>query len=136
MPDQEPPPDDRSIDGDARLIRAVSRVRWIVDDGAGGLRVASGAFQDVTDAEGIRGMSVLLEQTLEELGLDYRAVAAEFSDHALVVVTAEVVRDCGLGVIRAPISGPIGGAHGHVLGKKTPGRQSRLARECERLVWP
>ena len=136
MAEEVSPLDDLSIGNDARLIRALSRSKWIVDDGSGGLRPASGGFQDVTDAEGVKGMSVFMEDVLTELGLDHTAVQVEFNEHALVVITAGLVRECGLGVVRAPRPGPAGPAHAHVIGKKTPGKQNRLARDCERLVWP
>lgn len=136
MSQGDTPLDDPTIANDARLIRAVSRARWIVDDGEGGKRPASGAFQDLTDAHGTRGMSVYIEEVLHELGLDHHAVLEVFDEHALVVLTAGLVRDCGLGVVHAPIDGPIGPAHAHATGRKTPGMQNRLARESERLIWP
>jgi hypothetical protein len=131
------PPDDDSIGGDERLVRRISPL-WAVPDGAGGTRVASAAFQDLTDDSGTTALSVHRLSLLDSQGLTPVDLLADFDGYGLVAFKAAEARQLGLGVVPAelPDEGPAGMAHAHVHGKKTKPIKSALAKNCERLVWP
>ena len=129
--------DDGGIEGTTRLLRRIPP-QWRVPDGEGGLRPASGAFQDVRDETGTKALSVYIETVLRLSGLTPEDVIDGMPGYGLVAFTAERARELGLGVVTAPRDdqGPIGVAHAHVFGKKTGAIQGALARDCDRVIWP
>lgn len=85
---------------------------WIVDDGQGGERVSSAAFQDKG-----RGMSVALSVTLDELGLPYAAAVESFEGYGLLQYEVAWIRSMKLEVERSPTEAEPW--HGDVTGTKT-----------------
>jgi len=136
MTGARPSPEDESIADAAFLLRTINP-RWIISDGAGGWRVASGAFQDLTDPDGTTAMSVYVEEILTSTGRGAANLIASRKGWAVVAITAEAVRAFGLSVVRVPIvDDPNGDAHAHVFGKKTGSTQKRLVAAAERRLWP
>ena len=131
------PPDDPDISSDANLLRRI-HPSWIKPDPIAGHRIASGAFQDLTDEDGTRAMSVFVEDRLVELGYSAVDLVAGLPGFGLAAISAGLVRELGLTVTWAPSpkDGPIGEAHAHVHGKKTGSVQRRLAQASERRFWP
>lgn len=132
------PPDDLSIPDDAWLLRRVNPRWFVADTTNGGLRLASGAFQDLTGRDGTRAMSVLVEQNVRELGKSPEDTLTGYEGWGLIAVLAGLVRQCGLTISWAPDprEGAFADAHAHVFGAKTGSVQKKLVAGSERRVWP
>ena len=132
MPLSEPP---RDADGNVaphdhqgiaavdRIIRRISAEHVVEDAKApGGRRLSTLAFQSSTD--GNRGMSVDLEASILEAGLDARAFVTSPRFIASVWFTAGFLRSESLQVGYDPL--PDNPHHGEVWGSFTSGRKRRL----------
>lgn len=110
----------------------------MVSDGAGGFKVASNAFQDVTDESGTTGMSVFVEEVLLQLGLTADDLLSALPVYGLVAIPTDAAREKGLEIVMAPTEneGSLGAAHAHVLGKKTGSIQKFLVAASQVRVWP
>jgi hypothetical protein len=130
------PPDDSSITDETRLLRAIPPEQ-VSDDGS---RPKAGAFQDVTDGRGRRGMSIFFEDLLEEMGLSPEAILELFPGYAIAAITAADARSEDLGVVKAPENHGVMTAHGHVVppagGKFSGGQKKRLSRKWQPVIWP
>jgi hypothetical protein len=112
-----------------------------VDDGTGtgGTRLASGAFQDISDETGATAMSVLVLRKVSELGgAPQDVLSGEWKEWGLVGFPAGVAREKGLRLFWAPSQkeGHYSDAHVHVFGNKSGSVQKRLVEASTRYVWP
>src|SRR5262249_43305892 len=123
--------DDPTIPDEAELWRRIHPKQWERDENLGRVRPVSGAFDDPSDGS---PMSVDLADVHIQLGRGPEAALAGHEGFALALITAGLVRECGLGVARQPLSeNP---AHAVGFGKKTPKIRRRLAREARWVVPP
>jgi hypothetical protein len=131
------PPDDATILGTSTLLRRITP-DWIVPDNAGGTKLSRQAFQDQTADNGIRAMSVFIQERLNELEIPLLELVADHARYGVVGFLAEVARGCNLGVTWAPTpaDGPRGAAHAHVICRKTGSVQARLVAASVRLIEP
>jgi hypothetical protein len=119
------PPDDETITGDSELWRRIPIWHWVADDSVPkGHRPSSAAFDEeemsvVIAAECHGGLPTLLR------GHEAFGVAS---------FTVGDIRERGWGIVRAPDDQLPG--HAHVLGKKTRGKGTSLAKKCHMLVDP
>lgn len=123
------PPDDVTIPNDFTVLRRVG-FDWIREDEGGALRPSRQAFQDLTDSDGTRAMSVYVLERLIELGLDEVAVVDGLPGYAIVKFTVASIRSQGFGIIWRPdpADGIRGEAHAHVICNKSGARQKALVR--------
>lgn len=130
-------PDEATIRDDDRLLRRLTH-HWVVSDGHGGRRLASGTFQDAEDDDGTRAMSVFNERRLLEMGLSAEHVIRGRPGCGLVAVSAGVARELGLTLAWAPAheEGTLSDAHMNVSGAKTGSIRKKLVDASEVLVWP
>lgn len=104
--------DDPSILDTAELWRLV-RPDWQVEDGRGGLRPSSAAFQDPTDGS---PMSVLLADQVKASGRGLKDVLSAFPGYKIASFSAGFARTLDLGIARDPTPQEL--AHAVVAGKK------------------
>jgi hypothetical protein len=131
------PPDDPTIEDQWTLYRRVVPF-WIVPDNAGGTKLSKQAFQDMTDAEGHSAVSVHINEVLAEFGLGALDLVSDFPGYGVAAVQASEVRECDLGVTRAPTDsdGDRGRAHAHINGPKPKSTQRRLADKARIVIAP
>jgi hypothetical protein len=124
----DPPPDDPTISDALALLRRINPL-FMVDDGDGGTRLSSNAFNDMPDQESdVRAVSALVESKVIELGGSAESLVEELPNWGVVAVGVELVRACGLGVVWAPTEreGRFSAAHVHVFGAKSKAVKRRL----------
>lgn len=129
---EEPPPeDDRSISDETDLYRRVPPDHYKVT--ANDVMVREGAFKNFPNPE-LRRMSVVLGDTLAELGRDPSSILEGHSGYGLVAIKAGCVRSEGQAVQRTPLDDEA--AHGDVVGDKPAGRRKRFAKHAEWVIRP
>ena len=102
----------------------------MVDDGNGGLRPSSQAFQDLG-----KGMSVGLTCVLDELGEGPLRVVEDFPGYGLIRYGVGWVKSLSLTVERSPTEAEPW--HGDVVGKKTGSVRTKFANNSsDRVRWP
>jgi hypothetical protein len=122
-------PDDSTIANECRLFRRIS-AQYVTAEGEH-FRISSQAFNNSSDGS---GMSVWLEDTMQELGLS-PADALVGHDHTwLVALTAGNMRHERQGVVRTPE--PAEPAHGEVLGSKASSRRGRIRDQATWAISP
>lgn len=132
---ETPPPDDPDILNDHTVIRRVRR-DWLREE-PDGLRVSRQAFQDLTDTDGSKAMSVYILERLADCDLGPEAVVEGMTGYGYVLLSVAALRDQGFGIVWRPIAeeGLRGQAHAHVVCNKSGGRQKALVR-ASTLVLP
>jgi hypothetical protein len=117
---------DPTITDDDQLLRRVPECQW-VEDGAGGWRPSSAAFNDIE-------LSVDIASTLHALNEPITAPLRGHDGYALVAISAGLARQHDQAVCRDPLhTNP---AHGIVYGKKTNGTRKQLAKNSAWVVPP
>lgn len=120
--------DDTSI-GDATFLYRrvlnnpdppVKQIIW--DDNKKCYRPSSAAFTDHPNGS---PMSVAIDDTLEELGIDPGSILENHKGYLLAKFPAKIARENNQGIARKPLEGDP--AHGEVFGKKTKGVKKALA---------
>lgn len=129
----DPPLDDPRIRDDDLLLRRAPR-DWLATDETPA-RPRKGAFQDIKNDDGSRGMSLYVERILQEHGLFDTDVLQGRSDLGLVALPAAAIRAAGHTLQLVPHDGPLGPAHVEVPGKIKPSSQKKFvaASEVRRL---
>ena len=137
MTDEAIPPDDPSIANTHTVLRRL-HPSWMQKDSSGVRHLQSNAFQDMTDPDGVRAMSMFVEERLIALGRSASDLVQQLDGWGVVAVSVEVVRGCGLTLAWAAntLDGIDGQAHVHVFGKKTGSIQKRLVAASKPIVWP
>jgi hypothetical protein len=110
------------VPDDSYILRRISPLWYVLDEGTGEYRVSSAAFCDLGDA-----MSVGLTVVLDEIGRQPIDVVDGFSGYGLLRFNVSWVRaDLALGVVRSPTDDEPW--HGDVHGRKTDSIRRRFAR--------
>jgi hypothetical protein len=116
------------------LLRIVTTQDWIVPDGSGGYRLASGALKGKKrdDGSGDRVFSMYVERLLEEGGYTGWDVMPGRT-LALAALTAESLRTEELAIDLAPEdeAGEFASAHADVSGSLPDSRRTRLAGKAD-----
>jgi len=121
--------------GETTLLRRI-RHEEVVDDGQGGLRISSQAFDPRPGDEGV--LSVYVEEVLESMGLGATDVLVGHNKFGLIAVATSFVRGRGLTVILRPdgSDGLRGEAHAEVSGNLNHTTRTHLARASDVREWP
>lgn len=139
MPLQPPPRDDagnvtphnhEGIQANDGVIRRVSGQQIVMDEKAGGRRLSSMAFKASTGANA--GMSVDLQQEIEQAGLDARTYVTTPRWTGSLRFEAGPLRAEGFMVGFDPL--PDNPYHGEVWGSFSKDKQKRLRQICEWFV--
>lgn len=127
--------DDETIAGDTLLLRRVPTnpaINVVWDDNLRCWRPSSASFEDHENGS---PMSVVLSDTLEQLGRPMESALSGYeTGFSLAAFPASLARANGQGVARDPI--PEEPAHGVVFGKKTKAISRRLAKGSRWIVPP
>jgi hypothetical protein len=118
MADQQPN-DDPSVPDDSYVLRRIPPGYHVFDAAIDRHRPNSGNFKD-------DDCSVVLSVALREQNRDDLEALTEYPDFLLVKILVGAIRECGLGVVRAPIDSEP--AHGHITGKKSGKKKNKLAK--------
>lgn len=112
--------DDKTIGDHERVLRRISKSDVIMDPNLQRKRPSSACFLqgDGPDSP----VSVYIASEVESEA----AVLAGYPDFFLVSLTVRYLRQLGLGIARDPSSG--GAGHAVIIGRKTHGMQSKLAK--------
>lgn len=113
---------------DSFLYRRVSS-EWYVEDGTGGRRASTAAFQDLRGS-----LSVALSVILEHHDRTPADLIAEFPGYGVYRLSVRFVRSLGLGVISDPTEEEPW--HGSVHGKKTGGVKRQLSTGGDWVLHP
>jgi hypothetical protein len=135
MNPSQAPADTPPIPADAVLWRRIPDFPPFVvpDQNRGGRRVSSAAFAD--DAQGL-STSVYLADVV---GDPHRLLQGRNRGFALVAITAERARACGMEVLRVDPKDPdpdADPAHVYIVGKKTGRVKNCLLAAAGPVVWP
>lgn len=124
------PHDDPDILPEHGIIRRVSEELLVNDEKLGGRRISTFAFNPSSGVNG--GLSVDLQNEIEEAGLDAKAYVTTPQWVGSVRIEAQLLRDEGFIIGSDPIeSNPY---HGEVWGLFTKGKRRRLLAMCEWFV--
>jgi hypothetical protein len=94
----------------------------VVDNGVGGFRISSAAFDDDTDGH---PMSVILGAEVQRAKRDPRSCLEGCAQFGLASITAGFARDLGQGVQRNPLE--VEPAHALAFGRKTKSVRKQFA---------
>jgi hypothetical protein len=120
--------DDQSISDDCllyRRIKASPRVNIVWDANENCWRPSSSAFDNLPNTN---SMSVVIDDTLCQLGRSPKSILDGYHGFALASFTAGFVRQLEQQVTREPTDEEP--AHGHVIGKKAKSIRRKLARKA------
>lgn len=125
--DQSPPANDDDISDDELLYRRVHPNQMAPDENSGGWRVSSADWDDPSGE-----VSVYLQSTLSEDGVEPEAILDGHPEHSLVTVTVGDVRKVSFGVVRDPDpedDHPRARSHCLLIGLKSgkPGKKTQRA---------
>jgi hypothetical protein len=123
--------DDATILDDHALLRRIPPQHLVPDHNTRRIRISSAAFEDDRDGD---PMSILLAETLRDLGQSPDAALAGHPDFGLASLTARLVREKGQIVVRRPEEGDP--AHGLVVGHKPASVRKAFARAAKWAVPP
>lgn len=126
--DVEPPSEREPVPETANLWRRVPEIHW-VDDGAGGKRPSSAAFQD--DPEGSPMSAIVAEEST--MARAFAPVVEHRLAFALAEFPAKVARDRNQEIVRDPTDTEA--AHVLVVGDKPKSVLKGLAR-ASTWAWP
>lgn len=126
--------DDPTILDEELLLRRVlvkPRFSIIWDENMGCWRPSSVSFENHQNGS---PMSVVLERLLESEGRTPQDVLTDHDGFALAAITVLLARDCGQGVVRAPL--PEEPAHAEVFGEKPKSVKRKLAKGSVWVIPP
>ena len=127
--------DDPTIRDQCKLLRRIPpkvNLNLVWDDNLNRWRPTSASFDNHRDSS--HNMSIVLGDDLDAAERDVTSVLEGHPGFLLAAITAKVARDNHQSVARDPL--PQEPAHGLVVGRKSKGIKSKLAKAAEWVIPP